>query len=37
MLAAAYQIFLEHREIYLTGLRNALTAAAFGLLFSLQI
>ncbi|MDW6024987.1 amino acid ABC transporter permease [Mesorhizobium sp. BAC0120] len=35
MFAAAYDLFWHYRDIYLRGLENALTAAAFGLVLSL--
>ena len=37
MLASAYNLFWEYRDVYLTGLANALAAAAFGLALSLVV
>jgi His/Glu/Gln/Arg/opine family amino acid ABC transporter permease subunit len=37
MLEGAYDLFWQYRDVYLTGLRNALIAAAFGLVFALIV
>lgn len=37
MLEGAYDLFWQYRDVYLAGLRNALIAAAFGLVFALIV
>lgn len=37
MLSDAYDLFWQYRDIYMAGLKNALTAAALGLLLSLVV
>jgi len=37
MFEGAYDLFWQYRDVYLAGLRNALIAAAFGLVFALIV
>ncbi|WP_454818767.1 amino acid ABC transporter permease [Labrys neptuniae] len=37
MISNAYDLFWQYRDFYLTGIRNALSAAAFGLVLALAI
>jgi His/Glu/Gln/Arg/opine family amino acid ABC transporter permease subunit len=37
MLSDAFDLFLQYRDIYMAGLKNALTAAAIGLILSLFV